>query len=470
LGGRLVTPAFVDAHVHTSQTGHRLAGLDLSAVRSRQGLLASLAVFARERSDAVVLGFGWDETGWPDPQLPTGQELDRAAPERAVYLARVDVHSALVSGALLAKAPAMADAAGWDGTGRVERDAHHLARDAVQGLITRSQRRDAIAAALEAAARAGLGCLHEMAAPHVNPADDLTLIDELAVERPTVEVVRYWGEHVASGGVEHTQLLGCVGAAGDLCVDGAFGSRTAALCGPYADRPGHSGHLYLDAAAVAEHVAACTQAGLQAGFHCIGDAAVAAVGEGFRLAEKLVGTQRLVAARHRLEHVEMVTPELVGLFASYGVVVSGQPAFDAAWGGAGGMYAARLGAERALDTNPWERFVRAGVRLAFGSDSPVTPFDPWGGVRAAAWHHDARARISVDDAFAAHTSGGWYAAGEDDGGVLRTGADATFAVWDAEGPGFAPVAPEVDLPRCLRTVVLGQTVHDSGGLRSGGHR
>ena len=188
-------------------------------------------------------------------------------------------------------------AAGWDGTGRVERDAHHLARDASQAMLTRSQRKDAIVAALDAAAAAGLGCVHEMAAPHVNPADDLTLLDDLTAERPRVDVVRYWGEHVSTGGVEHALALGCVGAAGDLCVDGAFGSRTAALCEGYVDRNGHAGHLYLDAAQVADHLAACTREGLQAGFHCIGDAATSVVAEGFRLAEKLVGNERLVGGK-----------------------------------------------------------------------------------------------------------------------------------------------------------------------------
>jgi predicted amidohydrolase YtcJ len=461
LAGRLVTPAFVDAHVHLSQTGLRLAGLDLSSATSRDDVLDAVSAHTRSHTDAVVLGFGWDETAWPDPRPPSGTELDRAAPGRAVYLSRVDVHSAVVSDALSRTVPRLTSAPGWDGTGRVERDAHHLVRDAVQGKVTRSQRKDAIAGALAAAARAGLGSVHEMAAPHLNPADDLTLLDDLAAEHPIVDVVRYWGEHVSTGGVEHALALGCVGAAGDVCVDGAFGSRTAGLCEPYADRDGHTGHLYLDAAEVADHVAACTRAGLQAGFHCIGDAATAVVADGFRLAEKLVGNDRLAAARHRLEHVELIAPEHTAALASYAVVVSGQPAFDAAWGGPDGMYADRLGPERALAANPWRAFLDAGIPLAFGSDSPITPFDPWGGVRAAARHHNPDARVTAAQAYAAHTAGGWYAAGRDTDGGLRPGAEATFAVWDVERADLPDVLTRA-APECVRTVVSGQTVYARG--------
>jgi predicted amidohydrolase YtcJ len=462
LAGRLVTPAFVDAHVHLSQTGLRLDGLDLSGATGRTDLLEALAAHAKADTGPVILGFGWDETSWADPVLPSGEELDRAAPGRAVYLARVDVHSALVSGTLVARNPVMTRAAGWDGTCRVEREAHHLARDSALSLVTRARRRDAIEAALAAVAAVGIGCVHEMSAPHLNDADDLLLIEELATLRPGVEVVRYWGEHVSTGGVERARALGCAGAAGDLCADGAFGSRTAALASAYHDRGGHAGHRYLDAEDIADHLIACTRAGLQGGFHCIGDAATAAAVEGLQLAEKAVGTEELIRSRHRLEHVELINPELVASLAAYGVVVSAQPAFDAEWGGASGMYAARLGPARALATNPFASFRRAGVPLAFGSDSPVTPFDPWGGVRAAVSHHNEAARLSVDEAFTAHTRGGWYATGRSETGELRAGAPATFAVWDVEGlPDLASGGPS---PRCLRTVVAGRTVHDVGAL------
>jgi predicted amidohydrolase YtcJ len=123
------------------------------------------------------------------------------------------------------------------------------------------------------------------------------------------------------------------------------------------------------------------------------------------------------------------------------------------------MYAERLGAARALATNPLGTLAAAGVLLAFGSDVPVTPLGPWAAVRAAVWHHVPEQRIPVATAFAAHTRGGWSAAGQDDTGELMADAPATFAVWATPtAAGLPDLSPGAPLPICLRTVVRGTTI------------
>ena len=99
----------------------------------------------------------------------------------------------------------------------------------------------------------------------------------------------------------------------------------------------------------------------------------------------------------------MVDAEGITRMARLGVVASVQPAFDAFWGGAAGMYEARLGRERVPGTNPFAAMASAGVRLALGSDSPVTAFDPWAAVRAAVEHHQSDQRLDVAAALSAHT-------------------------------------------------------------------
>ena len=103
-----------------------------------------------------------------------------------------------------------------------------------------------------------------------------------------VEVIGYWGEAVTTADAGRALLdeTGAAGLAGDLFVDGALGSRTAWLHEPYADAPDTCGNAYLDADAVEAHLRACTEAGVTAGFHVIGDAAVAAVVDAL---ERVVG-------------------------------------------------------------------------------------------------------------------------------------------------------------------------------------
>ncbi|MFE3828001.1 amidohydrolase [Streptomyces sp. NPDC059092] len=480
LDGALVTPAFTDAHVHTTATGLALTGLDLSGAGSLVEALALVRAHGAARPDErILLGHGWDAERWPERRAPTRAELDEAAGGRPLYLPRVDVHSAVVTTALLDLVPGVASLAGYRPEGPVTGPAHHAVREAAHGAVSARQRTEAQRAARSRAASLGIGTLHECAGPEISDEEDFIALLALAREEAGPRVHGYWAELVEDEkGARRVRELGAAGAAGDLFVDGSLGSHTAALHEPYADAA-HSGTAHLDAVAVAAHVTACTEAGLQAGFHAIGDAAISAVVAGVRAAAERLGPARIRAARHRVEHAEMLTPETVTAFAELGLTASVQPAFDAVWGGDEGMYARRLGVERARTLNPYAALLRAGVPLALGSDSPVTPFDPWGTVRAAAFHRTPGHRISVRAAFTAHTRGGWRAVGRDDAGTLVPGAPADYALWRTEElvvqapddrvarwstdprsgtPGLPDLTPGRPLPVCLRTVVAGHTV------------
>ncbi|MGX1502381.1 UNVERIFIED_CONTAM: putative amidohydrolase YtcJ [Streptomyces graminofaciens] len=484
LEGALVTPAFTDAHVHTTSTGLALTGLDLSAAASLAEALRLVREYgaAHPAAGQVFLGHGWDATRWPEQRPPSRAELDEAAGGRPLYLPRVDVHSAVVTTALLDLVPGVTGLAGFHPDAPLTGAAHHAVRAAAHGAVTPAQRRAAQRAALSRAASLGIGSIHECAGPEISDEADFTSLLALSRAEAGPRVVGYWAEQVTDEkDARRIRELGASGAAGDLFVDGSLGSHTACLHAPYADAPTTTGSAHLDAAAVAAHVTACTRAGLQAGFHAIGDAALSAVVDGVRAAADRLGLDRIRAARHRIEHAEMLTPETIAAFAEFGLTASVQPAFDAAWGGEEGMYAQRLGAERARTLNPYAALLRAGVPLAFGSDSPVTPLGPWGTVRAAAFHRTPEHRISVRAAFTAHTRGGWRAVGQDDAGVLVPGAPADYAVWRTGAlivqapddrvarwstdprsgtPGLPDLGPGAELPECVRTVVGGHTVFE----------
>jgi predicted amidohydrolase YtcJ len=462
LGGAWVMPAFVDDHTHTTETGLALRGVDLAHSTSLADALARLAAAAKAGGGRPVLGHGWDERRWPEGRPPTRTELDRASYGGVVYLSRVDVHSAVVSSALAAAAQ-LRDLPGWSDDGRVERDAHHAARAATREGLGAGLRRELQVEALSAAAATGIGMVSEMSAPHIAPEEDLHDLLTLSAERPDLpSVVPYRGELVSS--VEQARTIAerfavpgrmpLVGLAGDLCADGSIGSHTAALRAPYADDPSTSGYAYLSVEQIRDHVVACTQAGLMSGFHVIGDAGLDAVLAGYAAAADIVGLEAIRAGFHRLEHVEMADAAAVSELSRLGIAASVQPVFDAWWGGDSGLYAARLGPDRGPRLNPYADLLRAGVTLTSGSDTPVTPYDPWGAVRAMVNHHDPAQRLSVGDALGTH------------GGSLTAETIASYAIWDFPGgaidglPDLSPGTPE---PICLRTVVRGHLAYQREG-------
>lgn len=498
LRGALVTPAFVDAHIHATSTGLALTGLDLSGCASRAEALDRIAAYAASLpQDAAVLGTGWDETTWehatPDSrQPPTRAELDHAAGGRRTYLSRVDVHSAIVSSSLLDAAPEARTAAGYAEDGPLSLDAHHAVRSAALASVTPAQRADAQRATLRRAAELGIGAVHECGGPQISGEDDFTALLALAADPavPTPYVFGYWGE--LTDPVKAIELGG-VGAGGDLFIDGAIGSHTACLREAYADaaetglgtptKSGYAGAAYLTAEQIGSFLISCVEAGVQPGFHVIGDYGLDLLVAGLDLAHDLLGGRRLRAARVRAEHAELPDHEHIKKFVHHGVVVSAQPGFDAAWGGTDGMYVQRLGSGRALGMNPFAALTAAGVVLAFGSDAPVIPLGPWAAVRAAVFHQTPASRMTARAAFAAHTRGGWRAlepkapgVPADESGVLAPGTPATYAVWEVGDlveqaadsradersgvPGLPDLTPGLDLPRCLRTAVRGRPVHD----------
>jgi predicted amidohydrolase YtcJ len=461
LDGCVIGPAFVDAHAHLTPTGLSQTGLDLTGVGSGDQLLRAVATYAEQHDGRVVWGHGFDPHRFPD-DLPSPDDLAEVAHGCAVYLSRIDGHASLVDRRTLRSAPlSRAQGVERDADGRIQgmvrREANHIIRRWSVGAMADEELDGARQAAVELAASLGIGSVHEMGAPDIMGLDDF---DTWATGHWPIEVVPFWGgldlEVPVARDLRH--------AGGDVFLDGSLGAFTAALCEPYHDRPDTSGHLELDDDTLTDWYVEATRAGLQAGVHAIGDASLRQVvrclrGTIDRLGDG--GAETVRRLRHRIEHAEVVPPDLLDDLAELGVVISAQPVFETRWGGEGGMYRSRLGEERASWTNPYRAFADRGVGLAFGSDANVTPMDPWATVHAA----EARVRpehsVSRLEAVSMSTLGGRYAARQERFvGVVRAGMRADLAAF--EGDPYEAEDPRG--ARCVLTVVQGRLAHGDAPL------
>ncbi len=457
LDGCTIGPAFVDAHAHLTPTGITLIGLDLSGVRSGGELLRAVQTYAEQHTGRVVWGHGFDPHDFAD-DLPDADELSAAAGGMAVFLSRVDGHSCIVDRATLSAAP-LARAHGVerdaDGepTGLLRREANHIVRRWSVGAMTDAELKQARFAVAKHAASLGISSVHEMGGPDIMGAADF---DAWLYGSWPIEVIPYWAgldlRFVIERDLKHI--------GGDILLDGSLSSHTAALVEPYEDMPHVRGHLEFEDDTLVELFMEATRAGVQVGVHAIGDAAIAQAVRCWRAVDDRLpdylegGVRRL---RHRLEHAEVMHDfDLMDDIADLGLVISAQPQFETLWGQAGGVYETRLGAARAVDTNPLRELADRGVALAFGSDANVSSMDPWATVAAAQDRRHNQHGITRLEAVSASVLGGRHAARQERWvGSIRAGKRADLAAW--EGDPFAAEDPRGT--RCVMTMYKGRMTY-----------
>jgi predicted amidohydrolase YtcJ len=456
LGDATLMPGFVDAHVHLSATGLTGHGADLRQARSVAELLERIrAAAARDDTEGLLWGDGWDETRFERPELPSAAELAEAAGGRPVYLSRVDGHQGLATLDVLGDSGALTatgcdrDAAG-DPTGVTRGDANHLARRFALDSLPAATLKAAQDSALCEAARRGVACVHEMGGPDIAGRRDFELLLD-RVEALPIEVIGYWGDL----DLEYVEDRKLAQVGGDLFLDGSLGSHTAALSTPYEDRPDTSGVLYHDDQELTELYVRASQAGVQVGVHAIGDLAIGQALRCARRAMKAVGPTAFRSCRHRIEHVELLGADRM---ATLGLAASVQPAFDAAWGGPSGMYARRLGPRRAKSMNPFADLWRRGVPTGGSSDANVTPLDPWHGVAAAVHHHRPSQRLGLPVALEVFTLGGRVLARQERiSGTIEPGQRADLTAFG--GDVLAADPADLEGTEAIFTMVAGRLAH-----------
>ncbi|HZD18377.1 MAG TPA: amidohydrolase [Actinomycetota bacterium] len=455
LPGATIVPGLIDAHVHLTGTGVHEQTPGLGECRTAAELLERVRTAVADRVGPMLV-HGYDESIWMDRRIPSLAELD-AAFDRPVAIVRVDGHASLANTVALREAGVLEregmdrDDAG-EPTGRVVGDANTaLQRWFATHLAERDVERLQLAAASLAVSH-GVTTVHEMSMVHQRGIRDLEILLGHRSRLP-LDVVTY----VVTTDLPQAIDLGLPRVGGDLPVDGSIGARTALLSEPYTDGSG-PGVSSFSPDQLAEFFHDGHLAGLQVGVHAIGDAAIElVVGTWERVYQALDsrGRRHFRARRHRVEHLEMVTPGLLERAAMLGLAISVQPNFDALWGHPGGLYEQGLGWERARTMNPFRDLVARGLEVGAGSDSPITTIDPMVGLAAFEHHHDPQQRLTRDEAFRLYTSGSARLAHQEDKkGTLEPGKHADLVAYDTD-----PVeAASLEGLRPILTVSLGREV------------
>ena len=499
LKGAFAMPGFNDAHTHMASAGQQRLAVNLVGAGSLAEMQRRIKDYAATaRPGAWLQGGGWDHTLWASKTLPTRLDLDAVTGGHPAVFFRVDGHIVVANTAALAAA-GIANATEDPDGGKIDRDGDGRPTGIVRetpavNLIVKKipplgteERRRALQLSIDDALAHGVTSVQDfsdwedwLVLEGMERAGKLKLrVSEwMDFNLPVGILQQRRASHAADDPLLHLGML-------KAFMDGALGSRTAALEDPYTDDPGNSGIPRYDEAVLNKMAAERAAAGFQLGFHAIGDRANHIALNAFAAAETnavpasepapptrpdaAIVTTKMEEAkpadlRFRVEHAQVVEEaDDFDRFAELGVVASMQPSHlltDMAWA------EARLGPERAKYSYAWRSFLDHGVTLAFGTDYPVESIDPFRGLYAAVTRqneagtatYQPQERITLGEALWAYTQGSAFAEfAEKRVGRLEPGYLADMVVLDRNPTAVSP--QELLRTKVLRTVVGGETVY-----------
>ena len=483
LTGHTVVPGFADSHLHLRGVGFREMELNLEGARSLDEMLAALAGRVESaQPGAWITGRGWIEAQWTPPAFPTAADLDEVSPENPVFLVRADGHAGVANSEALRLAgvtretvPPSGGAILLDSSGNpagmlIDR-AQQLVRDKLPKQ-TPERRREALLRGARFLAQQGWTQVSIAGAGWEEIGEMERLIDSGDIGLRVYAAIAGPGEgakRLLSEG-PRTRYDGLLTVRGiKIVMDGALGSRGAALEQPYSDEPSTSGLLMHDPEDLRPLFEEALRQGIQIQTHAIGDRANRTVLDLYEQAFAAVPeTERAVQEpRWRVEHAQILSPADLPRFAALGVI----PSMQASHAITDLHFApGRLGPERLAGAYAWRTLVDSGAKIAGGSDAPVERGDPIVELYAASVRRGLtgfstedwrpKQRLTREEALRTLTDWAAYATFEEDRrGTIEVGKWADFTVLDSDPTGVSDEAlAEVNV---RMTIVAGRVIYDS---------
>jgi len=484
LHGATVLPGLNDAHLHLSGVGFRELSFDLEGSTGIPDLRAKLqARIAQAGPKRWIVGRGWIETHWTPAVFPRARDLDDISPDNPVVLKRADGHAIAVNSLALKLAgigrstpnppggEILRDPATGEATGMLVDQAMRLVERLVPSSTAAETERALVIGAAREVALGWTGV--QNAGTSFEEAEltrrlvaegkiKLRVYDAVSGPGPAAEKLLQAGPVIGESGGRYTRR------GVKLYIDGALGSRGAALLAPYADAPSR-GLLMQQEADLRPFLEQALRRGLQVETHAIGDLGNRLMLDWYEKAFAAVPPlERLIPEpRWRIEHAQILSPADIPRFARLGIIASMQPSHAI-----GDLYfaPARLGPARLAGAYAWQSLLESGAVLAAGSDAPVERGEPMiefyaavarrspDGFANADWHLEQR--MTRAQALQALTLSAAFATfQEKERGTIEPGKLADFTVLSAD----IMQIPEAEIlhTRCLMTIVGGEVVYEA---------
>jgi len=484
LKGRMVLPAFQDAHIHPITAGIEANSCELGGLTTAPAYVAAIKKYAdAHRGEPWITGGGWLMSAFGPGGQARRELIDAVVPDRPVFLSSSDGHTSWVNTKALELAK-ITRTTPDPRDGRIDRDPksgeaigslQEGASDLVGALVpppSAAQREAGLRFALKLLNGYGITAFQDAAVYE----DDLKTYHALEQrgELSARVVAAIWWEHRQGlGQIERIQRLRKEYASArvdpgtvKIMQDGVMENYTAVLLEPYLQRPGNvRGIPMVDPQQLKDAVVRLDAAGFQVHFHAIGDGAVREALDAIEQARRTNGD---LGHRHHIAHLELIDPADVPRFRQLGVIANFQPLWAYADDYITKLTVPFLGAERSARLYPIGTLYRSGAVVAFGSDWSVSSANPLEEIQVAVTRMGpggethtpflAGERIDLPEALAAFTINAAYTNRlEQVSGSLEVGKSADLIVLDHNL--FAVPPTQIDKSRVLVTLLEGRAVY-----------
>ena len=438
-----VYPGFIDSHCHFLSLGLSLNKVDLVGTKSFEDVLDRVKRYATNKELNAITGRGWDQNDWKIKRLPNKEQLDLLFPDIPVALRRIDGHAMLVNQKALDLAGITLDTEVTGGqivkeNGKLTGVLIDAPMQMVTNILPKPSVEDKIKSLQDAEEISFANGLTTVSVAGLD-REDIFLIDSL--HKTGALTIRVYAmisnsqdnvDYFLKEGPYKTDKLNV--RSFKVYVDGALGSRGAALKDSYSDLDNHTGAFITSKDSLEALAYKLAASPFQMNTHAIGDAANQVVLEAYNKA--LVFSDD---PRWRVEHAQIIDTNDINLF-NRKILPSVQPTHATS-----DMYWAedRLGEDRLYGAYANKALLEQSGRIALGTDFPVEDVNPFKTFYAAVVRKDSEAfpeegylpenKLSEIEALKGMTIWGAYANFEDkEKGSIEAGKVADFIILDRD--------------------------------------
>lgn len=473
LKGGWVYPGFIDSHMHLTGLGWSLESVDLVGTTSKLDALKKIKEGIKNTPKGTwVLGRGWDQNDWSKSEYPKATDLDLISMDHPMIFRRIDGHAAWTNTLAMKLANISENTVDVNGGIIIRDDIGYPtgifidnALDLIESQIPEKTEQDIYRQIIKAQTmlnKFGITSIHDAGTSkkEIKILKKMIKNEELSIRVYTMlnNNPKDYDSFLESGPEIENPFIKVQSI--KIYLDGALGSRGAALLEPYSDSPSENGLLIIKPSEHKSLVKKFSKSGFQVNTHGIGDRAIRIILDNY---EEVANTK----IRNRIEHSQIVHPDDVPRFKELNVIPAMQSTHctsDMPW------VEERIGLERMHEAYPWKSFIKLNIPVPGGSDAPIESPNPIEGIYASVTRKDknglpekgwySEQKMTLKEAIKSYTEWGAYASYEEKiKGKIKENFYADFTVLDQE---LKSTNLEMILDaRVLFTILNGKIVYQS---------